>query len=105
MFPKTYALSIGCVCLKRLRTQPLPPARWPLGRGALVINALAVLHACWLMFWSFWPSHFRTTAATFNWAPMIFVGVMCLAMLKYWQGRKSNHEGPVAGVQNVLGGW
>lgn len=46
-FMATYLISIGCVALKRIRKQPLPPARWSLGRCGLLINCLALTYAAW----------------------------------------------------------
>ena len=34
----TYMLSIGCITLKRLRSEPLLPRRWDLGRLGLPLN-------------------------------------------------------------------
>ncbi|KAK3616526.1 hypothetical protein LTR56_025907 [Elasticomyces elasticus] len=36
----TYLLSIGCVFLKRLKGEPLPHARWSLGRWGFAINGI-----------------------------------------------------------------
>lgn len=44
----TYMISIGCVLLKRIRGEPLPPARWSLGRYGLAINAFAVLYSAFI---------------------------------------------------------
>jgi amino acid transporter len=43
----TYLMSIGCVLLKRLRGEELPPARWSLGRYGLAVNAVALLYTSW----------------------------------------------------------
>ncbi|RMZ87432.1 hypothetical protein DV736_g5340, partial [Chaetothyriales sp. CBS 134916] len=37
----TYMLSIGCLLLKRINSEALPPARWSLGRWGLPLNAIA----------------------------------------------------------------
>lgn len=63
----TYTLSIACVFVKRLRGQPLPPARWKLlghnagpddtagglGKYGPFINAVAIVYSIWAFFWSF----------------------------------------------------
>lgn len=36
----SYSLSIGCLLLKRIRRQPLPPRKWTLGKWGAPINAL-----------------------------------------------------------------
>lgn len=43
----TYLISIGCVLLKRLRGEPLPPARWSLGRYGTAVNTIAVVYTAW----------------------------------------------------------
>ena len=40
----TYAVSIGCVLLKRLRGETLPPALWTLGKAGIYVNATALLY-------------------------------------------------------------
>ncbi|PQE12935.1 hypothetical protein CJF30_00002834 [Rutstroemia sp. NJR-2017a BBW] len=45
----TYMISIGCVLLKRIRGEPLPHARWSLGRWGLPINAFAFAYSGFIM--------------------------------------------------------
>jgi len=42
----TYVASIGCVTLKRIKKQPLPPARWSQGRSGLPVSYIAMEYAC-----------------------------------------------------------
>ncbi|KAK5215529.1 polyamine transporter tpo5 [Exophiala xenobiotica] len=51
----TYMLSIGCVCLKRIRGETLPPARWSLGRYGLAINLFAVFYSAFAIVFSCFP--------------------------------------------------
>lgn len=46
----TYCVSIGFVLLKRLRNEPLPPARYSLGRYEGAVNGMALVYACWSFF-------------------------------------------------------
>lgn len=41
----TYMISIACVLLKRWRREPLPAARWSLGRAGLPVNVIGVSYA------------------------------------------------------------
>lgn len=43
----TYLISIGCVLLKRMRGEPLPHARWSLGRYGTAVNTIAVVYTAW----------------------------------------------------------
>jgi choline transport protein len=51
----TYALSIACVLWRRLYGDPLPPARWSLGRWAVPINVVALLFELFSTVISFFP--------------------------------------------------
>lgn len=94
----TYVLSIGCVTLRRYRGEPLPHARWSLGKWGFTINMIALLYACWSFFWSFWPNAYQVTAVNFNWASVLFVGFMIICAAAYWLGARKEYEGPVAKV-------
>lgn len=45
----TYMISIGCVLLRRIKGEALPPARWSLGRYGLAINAFAFLYSAFII--------------------------------------------------------
>ena len=51
----TYMLSIGCLLLKRIRNERLPPARWSLGRLGLPINAFAFAYSGFAIVMSCFP--------------------------------------------------
>jgi choline transport protein len=51
----TYALSIACVLWRRLYGEPLPPARWSLGRWAVPVNVVALLFELFSTVISFFP--------------------------------------------------
>ena len=75
----TYSLSIACILLKRLRGEPLPPARWRLfGKNAApgdtsgglgrvagpVVNVVGLVYSLWAFFWGFWPLFNHPTPET-----------------------------------------
>lgn len=98
-FLATYIISIGCLIHKRLRKEPLPPARWSLGRFGLPINIFAVVYACFLIIFCFFPLTVPVTAVTVNWTPAIFVGVVVVALSFYvLQGRRI-YSGPVVYIE------
>ena len=85
----TYMISIGCVLLKRLRKEPLPPARWSLGRWGLPINGVAFAYSAFVMVFSCFPNEVPVTPTTANWAPLVWFGVLILALMAYiFHGRK-----------------
>lgn len=47
------------------------------------IKALAVLYSPWCFFWSFWPQSIPITATGFNWALVIFVSDIAVALVYY----------------------
>jgi choline transport protein len=95
----TYMISIGCVLLLRLTSQPLPPARWSLGRWGLPINAFAFCYSAFVIVFSCFPSTLPVTTSTANWAPAVWVGVMVLAGLAYIFHGKKAYTPPVDFVE------
>ena len=63
----TYALSIGCVLWRRCYGDPLPPARWSLGRWGIPLNIIALLYMMASTVISFFPLFHGTTATDMNW--------------------------------------
>jgi choline transport protein len=63
----TYSLSIGCVLWRRCFGEPLPPARWSLGRWGLPCNIVALLYSVMSIFISFFPLFYGTGPSDMNW--------------------------------------
>ena len=95
-----YCLSIGCLLWRRIRhPETLPHAEFSLGKFGIPINALAVVYAFWAFFWSFWPQFSPVTAPNFNWASVIFVGVLICASVHFVFVARFKYTGPVALVE------
>jgi amino acid transporter len=93
----TYALSIGCVFLRRLfGSEPLPHARWSLGRLGVWINGFAVLYEIFTVVISFFPLFAHVTVHTVNWAIAMFGGVAILCSINYFVKGRRYYKGPVA---------
>lgn len=91
----SYAVSIGCILLKRLRGQSLPEARWSLGRFGLPINLISLLFVVFSAIISFFPLFAEVTVQTMNWSVVMFSGVLLIAAADYlFRGRKK-YAGPV----------
>lgn len=73
-----YALSIACVLWRRLYGDPLPPARWSLGRCGVVINIFAVIYETFFSVISFFPLVSQVNARTMYWG-IAFTRCMGLA--------------------------
>ena len=101
----TYVLSISCVTLKRIRKQSLPRARWSLGKFGLPVNFLGAVYAIWSFFWALWPTKNDVSSASFNWAIVLFFGLMGLSLTLYHGGAKRTYHGPVSKVQHWMNEW
>ncbi|KAF2470504.1 amino acid transporter [Lindgomyces ingoldianus] len=96
----TYTVSIGCVLYRRI-THPdlIPTARWSLGKWGVPVNCLGLAYVSFVFFWSFWPNETPVALDTFNWAVVMYVGVLVLSLLMYiFQGRKV-YNGPVTEIR------
>lgn len=88
----------GCVTYRRLYHLPLPKCRWSLGRAGLPVNIVALVYSCWCFIWSFFPNAYEVTPVNFNWACVLFVGLMGFATLMYIFHARHAYEGPVVKV-------
>lgn len=92
-----YTISIGCVLWRRIfLPHTLPPARFSLGRAGLPLNSFSVIFSTYSSFWAFWPQGNPVTVTDFNWAVVIFGGVMAIAMLYFLFRARHRYAGPVA---------
>jgi hypothetical protein len=67
----TYVLSLGCVLWRRCYGEPLPPARWSLGRWGIPCNIVALLYSIMSTLISFFPIFNGTGPADMNWSALI----------------------------------
>jgi choline transport protein len=97
----TYMMSIGCVLFKRIKGEPLPPARWSLGRWGLAINAFAFCYSGFIIVFACFPSGLPVDVNTANWAPAVWFGVILLAIVVYWLHGRRHFTPPVIFVEGV----
>lgn len=99
----SYIISIGCIALKRLRGQPLLPARWSLGRWGGLINGISLAFLAVIFLFSFFPTSplagSPDWAANFNWAIVIFSATCLLALAYYVFGGSRKYVAPVSLVK------
>lgn len=95
----TYMISIGCVLLRRIKGQPLPHARWSLGRWGLPINAFAFLYAAFVIVFSCFPVSIPVDASDANWAPVVWAGVIVLSLVVYFLHGRKHYTPPVLFVE------
>lgn len=95
----TYCISIGCILLKRIRGEPLPPARWSLGRFGIIVNAWSFLYCCWAMVWCAMPTSLPVTTANANWGPALWAAVCVFAAIVYLVHGRKHYTPPVMFVE------
>ena len=96
----TYAISIGCVALKRIRGQSLPRSRWSLGKFGLPINLFAFAYSCFAMIFVCFPVTTPVVVdQNMNWAIVMFSGVLIIALVYYFVHGQKVYEGPVVFVR------
>ncbi|BAE62310.1 unnamed protein product [Aspergillus oryzae RIB40] len=97
----SYIISISCVRLRRWRNQPLPPARWSMGKFTPVIDSISILVLMVIFVFSFFPVTRHVTAQSMNWSIVIFSGVTLFAMAYYHAYARKVYRGPVVRVRLV----
>ena len=95
----SYMISIGCVLLKRFKGEPLPPARWSLGRYGMAINMAAICFLLPLFVFIFFPIAIPVTLSTMNWGSVMYVGVMSFAAVYYFLYGRYSYIPPVVLVR------
>lgn len=95
----TYFCSIGSLISARLRKDPLPPARWSLGRYGMAINIAATLWSMQVFVFCFFPVELPVTNETMNWVVVIFGAVVMFAAGFYAVYGYKHYTGPVDYVQ------
>ena len=94
-------LSIGCLLLKRFRNEPLPPARFSLGRFGLPVNLFAFCYSVVTLVFSCFPVSVPVDAGTANWGPAIWGGVLVIAAVSYAVQGRRDYKGPIVFVEGV----
>jgi choline transport protein len=97
----TYMISIGCVLRKRILGEPLPEARWSLGRFGILINAFAFAYCAFCIVFSCFPAIVPVDTGSANWAPVVWVSVIVISAGVYVLHGKQNFTPPVCFVAGV----
>ena len=95
----TYMISIGCVLLRRIKGQELPPARWSLGRFGLAINAFAFAYSAFVIVFCCFPVSVPVALDSANWAPVVWAGVIVISIIVYVVYGKNHYTAPVIFVE------
>jgi choline transport protein len=98
----SYFISIGCILLKRLRGEPLPPSRWGMGRFAIPMNVIALSYILFAFVMSFFPPAKAVTPATMNWSILVWGAIIILSTVSYYLHGRTQYKGPVVYVNKEL---
>ncbi|GJJ08674.1 hypothetical protein Clacol_002893 [Clathrus columnatus] len=96
----SYIICILCVRLKRWRNEPLPPARWSLGKYGGLINDLAVAYLVLVFVLTFFPMTKIVTPANFNWNVLIYVFTLIFSVAFFFVKGRRIYVGPVMLIKN-----
>jgi hypothetical protein len=88
-------LSIGCVLWRRLGSEPLPPARWSLGRWGVPINVFALGYSAFVIVFCCMPSKLPVTTDNANWTPALWIGFIVFAVGYYIFWGRKHYTAPV----------
>ena len=91
----TYMTTIGCLIWRRFSGLSMPRGSWSLGRAGLPINIFASAYCLYLMVFVPFPVTLPVTAASFNWAPVMFGGVMLISLVYFLLYARKVYRGPV----------
>lgn len=95
----SYIISFSCLMIKRYRGEPLPPARWSLGRYGMLINGISVAFLSITFIFSFFPLATPVVASTMNWNALIYCSAIIFAVGFYFLRGKHVYAGPVSIVK------
>lgn len=90
----TYAISISCILWRRLFEEPLPPARWSLGRFGVAVNLFSLVYEVFTVTISFFPIDRSVTAETMNWGCLMFGGAAIICIFWYVIRGRKEYKGP-----------
>ncbi|KAK6224097.1 hypothetical protein LQW54_000244 [Pestalotiopsis sp. IQ-011] len=95
----SYMISIGCVLLKRLRRQALPPTRFNMRGLAIPVNAVSVLFMAAMVVVVMFPVTNQPTPQSMNYGVVMFGGVAAIAIIYYAVHGRKVYKGPVMRLQ------
>ncbi|CAP92223.1 Pc13g11540 [Penicillium rubens Wisconsin 54-1255] len=95
----SYIISITCVRLRRWRNQPLPPARWSMGKFTPICDTISIMVLLVIWIFSFFPLTKNVDPTTMNWSVVIFGGVVVVSLSYYVLYARRVYKGPVTRVR------
>jgi choline transport protein len=91
----SYALSIICILIKRLKGEQLPPTRFSMGKFAVPLNIFVFAYVVTAAVASFFPVSLPVNAQDMNWSCVMFGGVFIIAVVDYLVRGRKHYVEPV----------
>lgn len=98
----SYIISISCVAIRKIRGDPLPHARWSLGRAGLACNIIAVAFLLLVYAFSFFPLAPNPEPKSMNWSSLLYGSVILFSICYYFIFGRHAYEGPVVLVNKEM---
>ncbi|KAJ6017593.1 amino acid transporter [Penicillium sp. IBT 35674x] len=95
----SYIISISCVRLRRWRGQPLPPARWSMGKFTPICDTISIIVLLIIWVFCFFPLTNSAAPTDMNWAVAIYGAVIIGSMGYYMLRGHKSYKGPVTRVK------
>ncbi|KAK0666599.1 putative amino-acid permease [Cercophora samala] len=95
----SYAISVGCMALKRIRNEPLLRRSFDLGRMGLAINLFSVLFLLFTLIMTFFPPVPKPTPEMMNWNILVYGTVVFFSVGYYIVRGRFRYAGPVEYVR------
>ncbi|KAK5136332.1 hypothetical protein LTR08_003705 [Meristemomyces frigidus] len=98
----SYIISISCVALRKIRKQPLPYARWSLGRAGLPCNIISVMFLLLVYVFAFFPLGAPVSLETMNWSVLLYGAVVIFSLVYFAVYGRHAYQGPVVLVNKDM---
>lgn len=98
----SYIITIGCLLLKRIRGEPLPPHRWTLGRFGMAINIASLAFLLPVFVFAFFPLTSTVDPVSMNWCVVMYCGIIIIAIVYYIIRGRHYYIPPVALVKREI---
>lgn len=95
----SYIVILVSIIYRRFDGNVFPPTKFSLGRYGLAINLGALGYLTVTLVFCFFPAVPNPTAASMNWASLMFGGVLVIAFGWYFYRARFEYDGPVEYVR------
>jgi len=102
-FYSAFIISATLMLWRRLKTpaSSIPWGWFRLGPFGVPITIFALVYSVVGIVFSFWPAVADVTVETFNWAVVVYAGVLILASVRWFLTAKWRYSGPKIEVNGV----